>query len=280
MKVISASRRTDLIAFFPKWLSNSIEKGVAEVIGPAGNKYKVNLNPSEVHTFVLWSKNFYNLITNKYNLLNLLTNYSQLFFLFTITGLGGSFIEQGVPPPEVAISQIESLIKIAGTPERVSVRFDPIVYWWENGILKTNLHFFETLAPILKKFDIKNIKFSFAQWYEKCKKRAKKYNFAYYDPPLEKKKEDAIYLAQIAKTYNLNLYACSQNFLANLNGIMPSACIDGNLLSKLHPHNYPASTKKDKSQRKECNCTESVDIGSYTQACPHSCLYCYANPRV
>ncbi|MCK4557835.1 MAG: DUF1848 family protein [Candidatus Aminicenantes bacterium] len=33
-------------------------------------------------------------------------------------------------------------------------------------------------------------------------------------------------------------------------------------------------------QRAECRCTESIDIGSYTQSCPHSCLYCYANPRV
>ncbi|MCP2604907.1 DUF1848 family protein [Candidatus Aminicenantes bacterium AH-873-B07] len=122
MKVISASRRTDLIAFFPKWLSNSIFKKQANVIGPAGNNYKVNLDPSEIHTFVLWSKNFYNLIYNKHNLLTLLSKYTQLYFLFTITGLGGSFIEPGVPSPATTISQIESLIKIAGIPERVSIR--------------------------------------------------------------------------------------------------------------------------------------------------------------
>ncbi|MDH4198294.1 MAG: DUF1848 domain-containing protein, partial [Candidatus Aminicenantes bacterium] len=29
----------------------------------------------------------------------------------------------------------------------------------------------------------------------------------------------------------------------------------------------------------DCLCTESVDIGSYAQSCPHSCVYCYANPR-
>ncbi|MCP2521165.1 DUF1848 domain-containing protein, partial [SCandidatus Aminicenantes bacterium Aminicenantia_JdfR_composite] len=102
-------------------------------------------------------------------------------------------------------------------------------------------------------------------WYEKCRKRAQKHNFSYYDPPEDKKKQDAKYLAQISKTYNLNLYACSQNFLSTVDGIKPSSCIDGNLLTSLHPQNYSASTQKDKSQRKECNCTESVDIGSYTQ---------------
>ncbi|TEU04292.1 MAG: DUF1848 family protein [Candidatus Aminicenantes bacterium] len=37
--------------------------------------------------------------------------------------------------------------------------------------------------------------------------------------------------------------------------------------------------EKDR-QRAECRCTESVDIGSYTQSCPRSCLYCSTSLRV
>jgi DNA repair photolyase len=61
-------------------------------------------------------------------------------------------------------------------------------------------------------------------------------------------------------------------------GIRPSACINGRLLQELHPNGAPVSVRKDRTQRRECRCTESVDIGSYTQTCPHSCVYCYANP--
>lgn len=279
-KVISASRRTDLISFFPKWLSTVIQEERAFVHAPSSHFHTVDLRPETVHTFVLWSKNCANLIDNRYNLRTALQKYDQLYFQITITGLGGTFIEEGVPEPSVVLSQLKSVIEIAGTASRVSVRFDPIVFWQEGERGKTNLHFFKELAPRLSALGIKDIRFSFAQWYEKAKRRAAKHKFYYKDPSPEDKKEKARYLTQIAQQWGLNLYACSQDFLTDVQGIQTSACIDGNLLQSLHPSQSAVSVKKDKSQRKECRCTESVDIGSYTQQCPHSCLYCYANPKI
>lgn len=279
-RVISASRRTDLVAFFPEWLSSVLEAGSATIYGPSGHTYMVNLSPQRVHTVVLWSKNFSKLIHNAYSLRDLLQRFDQLYFHFTITGLGGSFMELMVPPPDTAISQLEPLINIAGIPERVTVRFDPIVYWEEKNTTLTNLHFFEKMAPKLSQIGIKNIRFSFAQWYRKAKRRAEKHDFSYIDPSLEKKKEATKILAHIAEVCNLRLFSCSQDFLAEISGVSPSACIDGHLLQTLHPKNEPVSLRKDTGQRSQCRCTESVDIGSYTQSCPHSCLYCYANLKV
>lgn len=279
-KVISASRRTDLVAFFPEWLSRAFDEEEARVYGPSGNVYTVDLSPKAVHSVVLWSKDFSNLIEDQYNLHLILSKYDQLYFHFTITGLGGSFIEKGVLPPEKAISQLDFLVGLAGTPERISIRFDPVVFWKEEDDVRSNLHFFEKLAPELSRLDIQVVRLSFAQWYGKAVKRAARYGFDYIDPSEEEKKEAARSLVRAAQRFKLRLFACSQDFLTEVPGIYPSSCIDGRLLERLHPDKEEVSTKKDRSQRAQCRCTESVDIGSYTQSCPHSCLYCYANPRI
>jgi hypothetical protein len=279
-KVISASRRTDLVAFFPDWLAEAVREEKAAVLGPSGRKMTVDLNPGNVHTFVLWSKNFCNLIENRSGLRDELGKYDQLYFHFTITGVGGTQIEREVPSPGEAVEQLEPLLSVAGLPGRISLRFDPVIYWTEGNEIRTNLRFFEVLAEKAASLGIRDIRFSFAQWYGKSKRRAERLGFCYVDPALEVKRKDALFLAGIASRYRLNLYCCSQDFLADVPGIQPSACIDGQLLQACHPADLPVSVSKDKTQRRECRCTESVDIGSYTQTCPHSCIYCYANPRL
>ncbi len=279
-KIISASRRTDLIAFFPEWLASAIKEEEVRVVGPSGHTHRVDMSPQNVHTVVLWSKNFANLIHNISGLKDEFQKYDQLYLHFTITGLGGSFVEQGVPHPRVALSQLDSLIEIVGGPRRVSIRFDPIIYWREDDNEKTNLNFFEKLAPIIQDKGIRDVRLSFTQWYNKAKWRAVKRAFDYVDPSFENKVRDAKHLHQVAMSYGLDLHLCSQAAMSEASGIAPSSCIDGNLLQELHPEQAPVSTRKDKAQRKECLCTESVEIGSYTQFCPHCCLYCYANPKL
>lgn len=279
-KVISASRRTDLVAFFPAWLAAVLSEEKARVYGPSGHIYNVDLKPNSVHTIVLWSKNFQNLIEDRFDLAGILKKYNQIYCHFTITGLGGTHIEQAVPLPSESLLQLERIIGIVGNPDRVSIRFDPILFWKEKERIETNLKYFEVLAPRLNSMGIRHIRFSFAQWYGKSKRRAEKHGLSYVDLFLEEKRKKALYLAELASKWDIELFACSQGFLTSVPGVKPSACIDGSLLQKLHPYQEVASMRKDKTQRKDCLCTESVDIGSYTQSCPHCCLYCYANPKI
>ncbi len=277
--VISASRRTDLTASFPEWLAAALRQRRARVTGPSGRVTEVDLDPAAVHTVVLWSKDFRNLLDNAFGLRDLLAAYDQIYGHFTITGLGGTAVEPGSPRPEEALAQVPGLVELAGDPRRVSLRFDPIVFWREGGEVRSNFSFFPALARAAASAGVTGVRISFAQWYRKAGRRAAARGFDFVDPPEAEKLERAASLAAEAKEHGLTLYACSQPFLTAVPGIRPSACIDGELLEALHPRHEPVSGTKDKSQRPDCLCTESRDIGSYTQTCPHGCVYCYANPE-
>jgi hypothetical protein len=276
--VTSASRRADLTASFPGWLAAALKERSALVAGPRGRVRRVDLDPRSVHTIVLWSKDFGNLIRNEAGLKDLLSAYDQLYLHFTITGLGGTPVEPGTPPPAEALAELPALVKIAGHPGRVSLRFDPVLFWQDGGTIKSNLGFFGKIAGAAAECGVTDIRMSFAHWYAKARRRAAARGFDFVDPTVEEKRARARELAAEAAGRGLRLLACSQPALKGVEGLRPSACIDGRLLQSLHPGREPASVRKDTGQRPECLCTESLEIGSYSQSCPHGCVYCYANP--
>ncbi len=152
----------------------------------------------------------------------------------------------------------------------------PSSFGGTGGKVLTNLSFFERLAPRVADAGIEDVRVSFAQWYGKAKRRAGKRGFEYLDPGENEKRARALDLAATAAKHGLSLHACAQAFLATVPGFRPSSCVDGSRLRDLHPRQAAPSMKKDRTQRPECGCTESRDIGSYAQICPHSCIYCYA----
>jgi hypothetical protein len=245
-----------------------------------GGVRDVDLSPDTVHTVVLWSKDFSNLLRNSHGLKDLLASYDQLYLHFTVTGLGGTRVEPGVLPYRQALDQIPGLVAVAGSPLRVSVRFDPVLFWEEDGKTRSNLPLFYEVAEAAAAQGIRDARMSFAQWYGKAARRAAARRFPFSAPDDAVQRSQALELAAIAAARGLVLHACSQPLLAGVPGIRPSACIDGALLEQLHPRHEPASRRKDRGQRADCLCTESKDIGSYTQTCHHSCVYCYANPKV
>ncbi|MCS7287144.1 MAG: DUF1848 domain-containing protein [Anaerolineae bacterium] len=274
--VISASRRTDIIAWYSAWFVKAIKRGETTVLHPFTFKpYVVSLRPENVHTIVLWSKNFRPLIENRYGIREALSRYDQLYFHFSITGLGATPLEPRVPPWQEAVEQLPAILKIAGHPLRISLRFDPILFWEEAGEIKSNVPLAEPIFIAAAKAGITTVRFSFATFYSRVKKR----NWKWLDPSPEQKLEIASKLVEMGRSLGLTLYSCANPLLLKA-GALPSSCIDGELLSKLHPKGLLASTEKDKGQRKECGCTLSVDIGSYLMRCPSGCIYCYASPIV
>jgi len=262
---------------YASWLADVVRQGFVDVPQPYNGRIRrVSLLPEDVHTLVLWSKDFRPLLRDLGGLRQVLARYEQVFCHLTITGLGGTPLEPSIAPwPEVA-SQLPELIEFAGDPRRVSVRYDPIVHWYEGQEIRSNLPVAEPILREVSAAGITAVRISFATLYGKVRKRR---GWRWYDPTPAQRLEITRELVALACSLGLTLYACTQSDL-QLAGAVPSRCIDGMLLSMLHPGKLLAATDKDPGQRPECGCTRSVDIGSYLMRCPNGCRYCYANPQI
>lgn len=267
--VISASRRTDMPACYLGHLIGFIRRGFAEAANPwSGQVTRVELAPESVHTLVLWSKNFAPFLRRSREF-----NAYHLYFLFTVNDMPD--MEPSLPPLGRRLDQVRELAERYG-PERIGWRFDPVVFRADGPLapMETYLRIGERMAA----YGVKRSIFSFLDLYGKVKARNERFSLGIIDPPDEVKREYAESIASAARTLGMRLESCSES-LGPIEGISPSACIDGALFSRLSGE--PASLVKDPGQRPACRCTESRDIGSYrSMCCPHGCLYCYANPLI
>jgi len=275
--VISASRRTDIPAFYLKWFMEAISKGKIEVANPfyRKTKIKVALDPESVAWIVFWSRNYNQFIKHK----NFFTDY-KLFFHFTINP--NSILEKHPFPINDAIIQADHLANHYN-PNCIVWRYDPIVHWTDkNERIFTNhdLKQFTYLCKTLGSFGINNIYISFVSIYEKFKKRFQHtFNeMKLYEPFDTEKKRILNDLLEISDKYKMIIHSCCNDSLVSIKGIKKGHCIDGHFLNSLN-YNEKISISKAPT-RVDCGCTKSIDIGDYLlQPCPTGCIYCYANPK-
>jgi DNA repair photolyase len=255
-------------AFYLDCLIGFLRQGFAEVINPfSGRTSRVDVAPEHVHTLVLWSKDFGPFLRNP----DAFRDY-RLYFLFTLNDMPE--LEPRVPPLRKRLDQVRELTARYG-PGRIGWRFDPVVFRKEGPVMTDDS--FRGIGEKMAESGVRRAIFSFLDLYGKVKTRNERFALGIVNPPLAVKREYAAKLAVHAREIGLSLESCSET-LGGIEGISPSACIDGVLLSRLAGE--PASTVKDSGQRPACCCTMSRDIGSYREMpCPHGCLYCYANPR-
>ena len=89
--------------------------------------------------------------------------------------------------------------------------------------------------------------------------------------------ELAAVLSQIANHYGIKIQSCAEKIELESVGIKHGRCIDSVLIEDLLGVKLVVS--KDKNQRPECGCVQSIDIGEYN-TCRHNCKYCYANYNI
>ncbi len=281
--VLSASRRTDIPAFYMPWFMEQIKRGFFEVVNPFNRRVSlVPATPEEVHSIVFWSKNFGTFIEDEYGDQLRRRGY-HLFFNFTINSVD-AVLEPNVPPLKDRLDQLGYLCDRFGS-RAINWRFDPICnFITEQGPLNDNLHDFNTIAQKAAELEIERCITSFMDPYPKIRKRlSSRPGFMFIDPPLSDKIQTIVAMEKRLCALNMQLMLCCEKKVIGAlppdSGVIPSSCVPNDLLVELFGGKI--SVKRDTGQRVKagCGCKVSVDIGSYRlQPCHHNCLFCYANP--
>lgn len=264
--ILSVSRRTDIPNYYSDWFYERIKEGFLYVRNPFNMHQisKINLSPDVVDCIVFWTKNPLPMMNRLYEL----DDY-KYYFQFTLTGYGKD-IEPNIPHKKDAmISVFIELSKRIGK-DRVIWRYDPILI---NDIYTIEYHekAFDQIAERLHPYTNKVV-ISFIDLYAKTVRNTRDLSIE------ELNTETVIDMAQkfsnIAKKYNLTIESCAEKIDLEQYGVGHGSCINKNTIENII--GCKINCGKDKNQRRECGCIESIDVGMYN-SCKNGCKYCYAN---
>lgn len=263
--IISASRRTDIPAFFSEWFERRVREGFLYVRNPmnAHQVSRVSLSPEVVDAIVFWTKNPAPILKR----LDAFSAYPY-YFQTTLTGYG-SDVERCLPDKKnVLIPAFKELSSCVG-PTRNIWRYDPILFN-KTYSPEYHIHAFECIAEALEGSTEKCV-ISFVDRYTRNSKALR--GLEAYELSEAELNEFAATLAGIAREHGMVVATCAEKIDLSACGIEHNACIDKALLE--HIMAGELKVKKDAGQRPECGCMASIDIGSYN-TCRHGCVYCYA----
>jgi len=270
--IISASRRTDIPAFYSNWFMNRITAGYVDIVNPFNPlmRKRIDLNSETVDAIVFWTRNAVPLLRHLDDLDNMGYKY---IFLYTITGYPRE-LEENLPPLKTAIDTFKKLSDKVG-PERVIWRYDPIIM---SSITNGEYHLenFQMIAKELSGYTNRVI-ISFVDLYKKVQSRLIKLenekNIRFFDMNQEICNRTASGFRQISESYGMEIQSCAEETDLSPAGVKPGQCIDSDYINETFDLEIPYT--KDPGQRKRCLCAQSVDIGAYN-TCGYRCLYCYA----
>ncbi|MCC8175817.1 MAG: DUF1848 domain-containing protein [Bacteroidales bacterium] len=269
--IISASRATDIPAFYTDWFFNRLKCGYCAWRNP-WNGVKSYVSFSQMRFVVFWSKNPE----------PLLERLDQLpvpcYIQYTLNDYEAEGLEPGVPLLRRRIDTFRRLVDKLGLGG-VVWRFDPLTLTDKIGIDEL-LEKVNRLARELSGYT-ERLVFSFADIasYKKVARNLQIAGVNYH----EWTEDNMLRFARGLQLLNLpmQLTTCAERIDLSSYGITHGRCIDPDIIAQRAPDDmtlqaYLWGATKDRGQRPACGCIPSKDIGAYN-TCPHGCAYCYAN---
>jgi DNA repair photolyase len=292
-EIISASRSTDIPAFYSEWFMNRLREGYVKWVNPFNQKAQyVAFEKAKV--IVFWSKNPRPLMPYLHEIDKKGLLY---YFHFTLNDYENEKLEPNVPPLKDRIATFQALSDKIGK-DRVIWRFDPLVLTKDLNI-KGLMDKVKRVGDQIANKTTKLI-FSFADIsdYQKVGRNLKNAKINYIDFTKEYMTEAAIGISELCKGWGIEASTCAEAIELSQFGIKHNKCIDDDLILKISNYDNtikklfgieedlqkglfeinskPKKKLKDLGQRLACGCIFSKDIGMYN-TCPHLCIYCYAN---
>ena len=293
--IVSASRATDIPAFYSDWFFHRLGEGFVSWKNPFNGVWS-RVSFEKTRLVVFWSKNPKPLVGKLRRLDDMGINY---YIQFTLNDYDAEKLEPRVPNVQSRIDTFLELSEKIGK-EKVIWRFDPLIMTGKNGVDEL----LDKVANIGGKLKGRTEKlvFSFADIgiYKKVRRNLADNHVEYREFDEKAMCEFAEGLRCLNENWGFELATCSEKIPLENYGIKHNKCVDDDLMIKLFPHdkrlmnylgveirepdmfNPDAATvvkkrdNKDKGQREFCGCVSSKDIGEYN-TCPHLCEYCYAN---
>jgi DNA repair photolyase len=306
--IISASRSTDIPAFFAKWFFNRLAKGYCVWYNPF-NQQPMYISFSKCKVVVFWTKNPEQIIPFLPELDRRGIHY---YFQVTLNDYMKEGFEPNVPPVEKRIETFRKLSQLIGK-EKVIWRFDPLIITPTIGPREL-LKRIWNIGNQLKGYTDKLV-FSFVdvKAYRKVQNNLVKETMLFTKEDVEKAEANHAQRIEIVEGllkirnawhqegWDVEMATCAEDINLEKYGIEHNRCIDGELMKRifaddeelvyyLHTLKWPErdifgqlppipekkKNVKDVGQRKICGCMVSKDIGMYN-TCRHFCVYCYAN---
>jgi hypothetical protein len=276
--IVSVSRRCDIPRFQFKWFMERLDAGFCEVVNPYNCRQikRVSLSPAVkgmgpeegVDLFVFGTRDPRHILAEA----DKLTERGFRFYVMvTVTGYPNA-LEPSMVRTSKVLTAIKELAKTIG-PEKVIWRYDPVIL---TSVTDEVFHRanFDSLARELTG-SVHRVIISVYDEYKEPKKRLeaiekigglKMLDTAGVLPGL------LAGFAKSAEAAGMEIQSCAEKEDFSSFGIKGGACIDAELINRLWGIEFGG---KDKSQRPNCLCCKSVDIGTYG-ICGAHCVYCYA----
>ncbi|MDR0476249.1 MAG: DUF1848 domain-containing protein [Treponema sp.] len=264
--IISASRRTDIPAFFGEWFMERLREQFVNVPNPMNPKQvsHISLAAGDVDCFVFWTKNPKNFLPC---LKQIDKSGFRYYFQFTLNPYEKN-LEPALPAKAELLDTFIELSRIIGS-EKVIWRYDPVII---NSSYSVKFHeaSFNAFCRKLETYTKKCV-LSFVDNYPFLKEKFAVLGIREIEP--DKIIEIAKSFSSIAKQHGIELASCAEKTGLQEYGIIPNRCIDAEFVNRLF--GLDLRHKKDPAQRCECCCSLSRDIGAYN-TCKYGCVYCYA----